>query len=170
MPEKCRKGKVFAMLIRSAKVEDVPAIHSLISYYAEMDRMLFRSLADIYENVQIFQVAEVDGALVGCCALKVIWANLAEVQSLAVDKNYSGRGIGRALVSSCLERARQLGIGQVFTLTMEPGFFEKVGFTRVDKKTLPMKVWTDCARCPKQDQCDEVALIIDLSDSKNPQG
>lgn len=158
------------MLIRSAKVEDVPAIHSLISYYAEMDRMLFRSLADIYENVQIFHVAEVDGTLAGCCALKVIWANLAEVQSLAVDKSYSGRGIGRALVSSCLERARQLGIGQVFTLTMEPGFFEKVGFTRVDKKTLPMKVWTDCARCPKQDQCDEVALIINLSDSKNPQG
>jgi amino-acid N-acetyltransferase len=165
----CQKGKVFTMLIRNAKVQDVPAIHSLISYYAEMDRMLFRSLADLYENVQIFQVAEVDGTIVGCCSLKVIWANLAEVQSLAVDKNYSGRGIGRALVSSCLERARQLGIDRVFTLTMEPGFFEKVGFKRVDKNMLPMKVWTDCARCPKQDQCDEVALVNDLPASKNPQ-
>lgn len=142
----------------------MPAIHALISCYAELDRMLFRSLADIYENLQVFQVAEVNGTVVGCCALKVIWSNLAEIQSLAVDKSYFGKGIGRALVNRCLEEARRLGISQVFTLTMEPVFFEKVGFRRVDKKALPMKVWSDCARCPKQDHCDETAMIIDLEE------
>lgn len=154
------------MKIRNAQVQDVPAIHALISCYAELDRMLFRSLADIYENLQVFQVAEVNGTVVGCCALKVIWANLAEIQSLAVDKNYFGKGIGRALVNQCLEEARRMGITQVFTLTMEPAFFEKVGFRRVDKKTLPMKVWSDCARCPKQDHCDETAMMIDLAGMK----
>ncbi|HOQ04463.1 MAG TPA: N-acetyltransferase [Anaerohalosphaeraceae bacterium] len=154
------------MQIRNARVQDVPAIHALISCYAELDRMLFRSLADIYENLQVFQVAEANGTVVGCCALKVIWSNLAEIQSLAVDKGYFGKGIGRALVNRCLEEARRLGITQVFTLTMEPVFFEKVGFRRVDKKTLPMKVWSDCARCPKQDHCDETAMIIDLGEPK----
>ncbi len=149
------------MEIRKAKSQDVPAIHALISCYAELDRMLFRSMADIYENLQVFQVAESDGKIVGCCALKVIWADLAEVQSLAVDKNYFGKGLGRWLVKNCVEQARNLGIKKVFTLTMEPIFFEKIGFKRVDKKTLPMKVWSDCARCPKQDQCDEIAMVIE---------
>ncbi len=150
-----------SMEIRKAKSQDVPAIHALISCYAELDRMLFRSMADIYENLQVFQVAESDGKIVGCCALKVIWADLAEVQSLAVDKNYFGKGLGRWLVKNCVEQARSLGIKKVFTLTMEPIFFEKIGFKRVDKKTLPMKVWSDCARCPKQDQCDEIAMVIE---------
>jgi amino-acid N-acetyltransferase len=150
-----------SMEIRKAKSQDVPAIHALISCYAELDRMLFRSMADIYENLQVFQVAESDGKIVGCCALKVIWADLAEVQSLAVDKNYFGKGLGRWLVKNCVEQARNLGIKKVFTLTMEPIFFEKIGFKRVDKKTLPMKVWSDCARCPKQDQCDEIAMVIE---------
>lgn len=150
-----------SMEIRKAKSQDVPAIHALISCYAELDRMLFRSMSDIYENLQVFQVAESDGKIVGCCALKVIWADLAEVQSLAVDKNYFGKGLGRWLVKNCVEQARNLGIKKVFTLTMEPIFFEKIGFKRVDKKTLPMKVWSDCARCPKQDQCDEIAMVIE---------
>ena len=150
-----------SMEIRKAKSQDVPAIHALISCYAELDRMLFRSMADIYENLQVFQVAESDGKIVGCCALKVIWADLAEVQSLAVDKNYFGKGLGRWLVKNCVEQARNLGIKKVLTLTMEPIFFEKIGFKRVDKKTLPMKVWSDCARCPKQDQCDEIAMVIE---------
>lgn len=151
------------MQTRNAKTQDVPAIHALISCYAELDRMLFRSMADIYENLQVFQVAETNGKVVGCCALKVIWSDLAEIQSLAVDKNYFGKGLGRALVLACVAQAGELGIRKVFTLTMEPAFFEKVGFSRVEKKALPMKVWSDCARCPKQDQCDEIALIIETS-------
>ena len=149
------------MQTRNAKTQDVPAIHALISCYAELDRMLFRSMADIYENLQVFQVTETNGKVVGCCALKVIWSDLAEIQSLAVDKNYFGKGVGSALVHASVDQARKLGICRVFTLTMEPVFFEKNGFSRVDKKSLPMKVWSDCARCPKQDHCDEIALVIE---------
>lgn len=156
------------MQTRNAKSQDVPAIHALISCYAELDRMLFRSMADIYENLQVFQVAETNGKVVGCCALKVIWADLAEIQSLAVDKNYFGKGLGRSLVNACVDQARKLGIRNVFTLTMEPIFFEKIGFKRVDKKTLPMKVWSDCARCPKQDHCDEIAMISESGKMELP--
>lgn len=150
------------MEIREAKIPDVEAICSLITSHAELDKMLFRSKADIYENLQSFLVAEIDGNIVGCCALQVVWAELAEIKSLAVDENFAGRGIGRGLVCSAVEKARHLGLGRVFALTLEESFFEKSGFKKVDKDTLPMKVWTDCARCPKQDNCDEIAVLLTL--------
>jgi len=147
------------MNVRSAKISDVPAIHALISSYAERDRMLFRSPADIYENLQTFCVAEQDGRVVGCCSLEIIWADLAEVKSLAVDGVHKDQGIGTALVGAALEQATKLGVPKVFALTLEPVFFQKQGFTVVEKEALPMKVWSDCARCTKQQNCDETALI-----------
>lgn len=150
------------MDIRNATTSDAGAIHSLITYYAEFDRMLFCSLADIYEKVQIFKVAEEPDGIVGCCALQVVWSDLAEIKSLAVDSDSAGRGVGSGLVEAALGDARRIGVKKVFTLTLEAGFFEKKGFARVDKASLPMKVWSDCARCPKQDKCDEVAMVYDV--------
>jgi amino-acid N-acetyltransferase len=150
------------MNVRSAKISDVKAINALIGSYAEMDRMLFRSLADIYENLQTFIVAELDDKIVGCCALEVIWADLAEIKSLAIDEAYKGKGIGRELVAAAVEQAAKLGVPKVFALTLEPAFFEKSGFAIVEKETLPMKVWSDCARCPKQQNCDEIAVIKEV--------
>ena len=147
------------MNVRGAKISDVPAINALISSYAEVDRMLFRSYADIYENLQTFIVAELDGKIVGCCALEVIWSDLAEIKSLAVDEAYKGKGIGNRLVAAAVEQAEKLGVPKVFALTLEPAFFEKTGFEIVEKEALPMKVWSDCARCPKQQNCDEIAVI-----------
>ena len=150
------------MNIRSAKIQDARAINALINEYAEQDKMLFRSLADIYENLRSFQVAQLDNQIVGCCALHIIWQDLAEIKSLAVEKSRKGTGIGRALVEASLNHARELGLPQVFALTLEPAFFEKLGFEKVDRDELPMKVWSDCAQCPKQDHCDEIALEYTL--------
>ena len=147
------------MNIRAAKISDVEAIHGLISSYAERDRMLFRSVADIYENLQCFTVAELEGNVVGCCALEIIWSDLAEIKSLAVDETRKQKGIGRMLVAAAAEQAAALGVPRVFALTLEPDFFLKSGFEIVEKETLPMKVWSDCARCPKQQNCDEVAVV-----------
>lgn len=147
------------MNIRSAKISDVKAIHALINSYAERDRMLFRSVADIYENLQCFNVAELDGSVVGCCALEIVWSDLAEIKSLAVDETNREKGIGRMLVAAAAEQAAALGVPRVFALTLEPDFFLKSGFEIVEKETLPMKVWSDCARCPKQQNCDEIAVI-----------
>ncbi len=147
------------MNIRSAKISDVSRINALISSYAERDRMLFRSMADIYENLQTFTVAEADGVVVGCCALEIIWSDLAEIKSLAVDGANKEKGIGKMLVTAAFEQATRLGVTKVFALTLEPNFFEKLGFEVVKKETLPMKVWSDCTRCPKQEHCDEVAVV-----------
>lgn len=150
------------MNIRRAKVQDAKAINALINEYAEQDKMLFRSLADIYENLRSFHVAETTGQITGCCALHIIWKDLAEIKSLAVEKSKKGTGTGKALVEASLRQAKELGLPRVFALTLEPAFFEKLGFEKVDRDSLPMKVWSDCARCPKQDHCDETALIKEL--------
>lgn len=135
----------------------------MINQYAELDKMLFRSMADIYENLQSFYVAEVDGEVVGCCALQIVWSDLAEVKSLAVDEANIGAGAGKMLVGAAVEQARELGISQVFALTLTTDFFEKMGFEIVERDCLPMKVWSDCAKCPKQENCDEIAVLKVLS-------
>ena len=150
------------MMIRNATIGDVKRIHKLINSYAETDRMLFASMSNIYENLQIFKVAELDGEVVGCCAMKVLWEDLAEIKSLAVVESQFGKGVGRALVAGCMEKAKELGLKKIFTLTLEPDFFTKIGFVNVRKESLPMKVWSDCAECPKQDHCDEIALECTL--------
>jgi amino-acid N-acetyltransferase len=147
------------MIIRPAKVNDVEAINAIICDNAEQDRMLFRSLADIYENLQTFLVAQSDTCIAGCCALEVVWSDLAEIKSLAVDDDVRGQGVGRALVERAVDQGRGLAVPRIFALTLEPGFFEKLGFAVVAKEALPMKVWRDCARCPKQQECDEIAVI-----------
>lgn len=150
------------MNIRSAKISDAEAIYALINFYAERDRMLFRPLADIYENLQAFTVAELDGKVVGCCALQIIWSDLAEIKSLAVDEASTDKGLGKMLVAAATEQAGQMGLPKIFALTLRPEFFEKLGFSVVEKDTLPMKVWSDCAKCPKQQNCDEIAVIKDV--------
>jgi len=154
------------MKIRDAKISDAKAIYSLINFYAEQDKMLFRSLADIYENLRSFTVAESDGKIVGCCALQIIWSDLAEIKSLAVDETNTGKGIGGGLVAAALKQARQLGVSRVFALTLNAGFFKKMRFKTVKTDALPMKVWSDCAKCPKQQNCDETAVIKNLGRRK----
>ena len=151
------------MEIRNAKITDVAAIRELVNYYAELDRMLFRPMADIYEKLQTFIVAEIDGNVIGCCSLEIVWSDLAEIKSLAIDKKYQKKGIGKKIVDIALKKAAELGVTKVFALTMEPEFFNKIGFEIVEKETLPMKVWSDCARCTKQQNCDEIAVIKHIS-------
>ncbi|MCK5173702.1 MAG: GNAT family N-acetyltransferase, partial [Planctomycetes bacterium] len=92
-----------------------------------------------------------------------IWSDLAEIKSLAVEKGSFGKGLGRKLVESAIGLAGEMGVAKVFVLTLEPVFFEKIGFFQVDKASLPMKVWSDCAKCSKQDHCDETALVFEAA-------
>ncbi|GEM_PF-386524 len=153
---------LIAMKVRPAKVTDAEMIYALISCYAEQEQMLFRSLSDIYENLQTFLVAEDNGNVLGCCSLQIIWKELAEIKSVAVSSSCKGKGIGKLLINAAVEQARQCGVARLFTLTLVPDFFSKLGFNVVDKQTLPMKVWKDCAKCSKQDACDEVAMVYPM--------
>jgi amino-acid N-acetyltransferase len=151
-------------MIRSATVYDVPRIQEIINSHAELGKMLFKSLAQLFETLRDFGVYEENGRVVGCCALTIIWADLSEVRSLAVDSDFQGRGIGRKLVEWTLDEARRLHIRRLMTLTYEQRFFEKLSFEVVAKETLPLKVWSDCVRCPKREGCDEIAMIRVLPD------
>jgi amino-acid N-acetyltransferase len=151
-------------MIRPANIHDVPRIRGIINSHAELGKMLFRSLAQLYEDLRDFAVYERDREVVGCVGLSILWADLAEVRSLAVDEPYRGVGIGTRLVEWCVEEARRLQIRRLMTLTYEQRFFEKMGFEIVAKETLPLKVWSDCVRCPKRDGCDEFAMVRFLPD------
>lgn len=151
-------------MIRKARMSDVKGIHGLIAEYARKGDMLPRSLADIYENLRDYFIFEDDdGELVGSAAIHIMWEDLAEVRSLAVREGKMRRGVGTQLVESCISEAIVLGIGRVFALTYKPEFFEKLGFHVVDKAELPQKIWTDCLKCSKFPDCDEVALVADFS-------
>lgn len=156
-----------AFTIRPATVRDVPAIADLISLFASQGKMLFRSHAELYETIRDFFVAidAATGRIAGICGLEIVWADLAEVRSLAVDPAYHGKGLGRRLVQAVIDEARRLEIQRVFSLTYERVFFEKLGFVVVDKSALPLKVWSGCIKCPKRDGCDEIAMVRTILDA-----
>ena len=156
-------------MLRAATINDVPRIQEIINSHAELGRMLFKSYAQLFEDLRDFGVyEEEDGRALGCVALTIIWADLAEVRSLAVDAGAIGRGIGRKLVEWSVEEARRLQIRRLFALTYEQGFFERLGFEVVQKESLPLKVWSDCVRCPKNENCDEIAVVRTLADVPVP--
>ena len=81
---------------------------------------------------------------------------------MVVDESFAGRGIGKHLVEACLSEARTLGIGRVFALTYQQAFFEKLGFSVIEKSELPQTIWGDCIECAKFPECDEIALSRSL--------
>lgn len=150
------------MTVRKARVEDAPRIQELLNAYASQGLLLQRSLGEIYDNLRDFFLLEEGGRVVGVCALHICWEDLAELRSLAVEDGSRGKGLGRELVETCLQEARQLGVKRVFLLTYIPDYFRRFGFQEVDKATLPHKIWGDCLRCVKFPHCDEVAMLLEL--------
>jgi len=155
-------------MIRKARMGDVKAIQKLIAEYARKGDMLPRSLSEIYENLRdYFVYVEDGGEVIGSAAVHLMWEDLAEVRSLAVRDDRMGRGVGTQMVEACISEAIVLGITRVFALTYKPVFFEKLGFKQVDKSELPHKIWSDCLKCSKFPDCDEVALVADLSGTRH---
>jgi amino-acid N-acetyltransferase len=151
--------------IRSARADDVDAMRTLIDGYAAQDLMLSRSPEFLLEHLSDYVVAD-DGGFAGCCALAVLTRDLAEVRSLAVKPETSRRGVGKALVDGCVERARALGLRRVFALTLVPEFFERCGFTLISLGRLPEKSAAECPVCPKRFACDEQAMLMNLDGAK----
>jgi len=148
--------------VEKARISDVTQMHELINYFADKDEMLPRSLSEIYENIRDYFVVRQGERIIACAALHVMWSDLAEIKSVAVAEGSQGQGLGDQLVEACLKEAKELGMPTVFCLTYKPAFFERLGFSQLDKMELPRKVWGECYRCPKFPDCDEVALIYHL--------
>ena len=151
-------------MIRKATVRDVKAIHRLLKKHADRGELLPRALSDLYDDVRDFSLFQEKkaGSIIGICALHVCWEDLAEVRSLAVRRQYRGKGIGSMLVTAALAEAGELQVRRVFTLTYRPDFFNKHGFRIVDKATLPQKIWAECIKCVKFPDCDEIAMLKPL--------
>jgi len=151
-----------SVAIRPARVEDIDEMQALINRYAAEDRMLERSRDFLLEHLRDFVVAEDASGFLGCCSLAVLTPDLAEVRSLAVQPEQSGRGIGRHLVLACVSEARRLGLRRVFALTLVPEFFERCGFVLTSLGRLPEKSASECPVCPKRFACDEHAMLLHL--------
>lgn len=149
-------------MIRFANINDAQKIQLIVNQYAKKGEMLLISLNEIYEKIYEFLLWEDNDGIKGVCALHPTWNDTAEIRSLAVDKDFKRQGIGTALLQASLERAKKIGFQKVFALTYRKDFFESCGFVETDIDSLPKKIWTDCLKCPKYPECDEVAVIINI--------
>jgi amino-acid N-acetyltransferase len=133
------------VVIRRARTSDVPEIKRLVDTYAGRI-LLEKNLVTLYESVQEFWVAELDGRVVGCGALHVLWTDLGEVRTVAVDPGFRGRGIGYAIVDRLLEVARELQLERLFVLTFETDFFGRHGFTEIEGTPVTAEVYEEMRR------------------------
>jgi argininosuccinate synthase len=104
--------------------------------------------------------------IVGCGSLVPMNTALVELRSLAVDENVRGGGIGQKMVTALIAEARQRQFSTIFALTRAVRFFERCGFAITPKENFPEKVWRDCVSCPMLENCDEVAVTIQLDQSE----
>jgi amino-acid N-acetyltransferase len=145
--------------IRRARTGDVKAIRRLVDAYTANRRLLSKATVTLYESVQEFWVAVDDeDTVLGCGALHVLWEDLAEIRTVAVDPKHRGRKIGHAIVDRLLEVGREIGVARVFCLTFETRFFGSFGFTEIDGAPVPHTIYEQLLR-----SYDEgVAEFLDL--------
>ena len=135
------------MQIRRARTKDVRAIRALVDTYTEDRRLLSKATVTLYESVQEFWVAvDEHDDVHGCGALHVMWEDLAEIRTVAVDPANRGQQIGQQIVHRLLEQARELGVARVFCLTFETRFFGSFGFTEIDGAPVPHAVYEQLLR------------------------
>ncbi|HXV90342.1 MAG TPA: GNAT family N-acetyltransferase, partial [Gemmatimonadales bacterium] len=150
-------------LIRPARLGDVLALEALVTPWVASGDLLPRSRYDLCRHIREYHVAvDHEETVVGSVALKLYSLELGELGALAVRSDRQGAGLGRALCATVVEEARELGLHEVFALTRQPLFFSRLGFEPAEREHFPLKVWADCARCPRQDACDEVAVTLKL--------
>ena len=147
-----------AVPVRRARTDDVPAIRALLDMYAADRILLSKATVTLYEDVQEFWVAELDGRVAGCGALHVLWEDLAEVRTLAVARSARGNGVGSAVLRRLIATARELGVRRVFCLTFEVDFFSRHGFVEIEGTPVSPEVFEQLL----QSYDEGVAEFLDL--------
>lgn len=148
--------------VRNARLADASAISQITAAYAEKGIMLKRPVENIIEDIRNFFVAEYQGKVIGCCAIAFYTERLAEIRSLAVIEEFKGARVGRLLVEKAESVLTEEGVREVFVLTLNPGFFGRMGYKEIEKEYFPQKIWRDCTNCPKLMACDEIAMVRKL--------
>ena len=147
------------LLIRSARTSDVPRIQKIAEPLVADRILLGKEMVELYESIQECVVAELDGEVVGFGALHVMWQDLAEVRTLAVDVNNKRRGLGAAMLNELLERAKNLGVHRVFCLTFEVDFFQRHGFAEISDMPVDAETYAEMVRSNDEG----VAEFLDLA-------
>ena len=135
-----------SLVVRPARTSDIKAIRAIIDTYVLGRRLLAKETVTLYETVQEFTVAEIDGEVVGCGALHVLWEDLAEVRTVAVLEKMRGQGVGNAIIENIVDRARQIGIDRIFCLTFETEFFARNGFSVIEGTPVEQEVYQQLLR------------------------
>ncbi len=151
------------VVVRQALPGDVEEMHVLLEGFARQGLLLPRAVDEVYRNFREFVVAEHGGRIVGCCGLRLYTSELGEIIALAVSDESHGRGVGRLLVETLLAQAKVLGVKQVIALTLQPGFFTKLGFDQVDVADYPHKLKADCLSCARRTTCNELAFAYGVN-------
>ena len=150
------------VVVRPARTSDIKKIRSIVDSYAAQRRLLSKETVTLYEGVQEFTVAEVNGEVVGCGALHVLWEDLAEVRTVAVIESMQGKGIGHAILESILNKAKEIGVKKVFCLTFETKFFDSHGFNEIQGAPVEPDIYAQLLR-----SYDEgIAEFLDLESVK----
>lgn len=152
------KPDTTGLVVRRARTSDVPGIKALVDIYAGKI-LLEKNLVTLYEAVQEFWVADLDGEIVGCGALHVLWADLGEVRTVAAHPKVRGMGVGHAVVAKLLDVARDLQLQRVFVLTFEIDFFSRHGFKEIEGTPVTAEVYEEMCRSYDTG----VAEFLDLS-------
>jgi amino-acid N-acetyltransferase len=151
-----------SVVIRAAKTTDVKKIRAIVDTYAVVRKLLSKETVTLFESVQEFVVAEVDGAVVGCGALHVLWEDIAEVRTVAVVEQMHGKGVGHLILENILARAKEVGVKKVFCLTFETKFFGSHGFKEIQGAPVEPEIYTQLLR-----SYDEgIAEFLDLESVK----
>jgi amino-acid N-acetyltransferase len=149
--------------IRRARLDDVESMFRLLDGYARQGLLLPRRIQDVYRNVREFVVAVDDNdRVLGCAGLRIYTPVLGEIIALAVDERCHGQGIGRRIINTLLQDARSMDLCRVFAMTLQPAFFEKLGFEAQHISLFPDKIAIDCSGCAKRSTCVEITMVLDL--------
>jgi amino-acid N-acetyltransferase len=133
-------------LVRRARTADVPTIKRLVDTYTGERLLLAKDMVTLYESVQEFSVAELDGELIGCGALHVLWEDLGEIRTLAVAPEHRGHRVGDGILSELIEQAAALGLHRLFALTFQTAFFARHGFVEIEGTPVDPEVYSQLRR------------------------
>ena len=151
------------VVVRRARESEAEAIARLNNLFAEKGLMLRRTPEMVSLSIDDYVVGtDARGNLLACGALKEYSPSVAEVAAIAVAPEASGNGLGRAVVRAVEDLALKRGIFDVFALTLQPDFFEAVGYERVDRARYPEKIRRDCLGCARRFACTEICFARNL--------
>ncbi|MBU4332507.1 GNAT family N-acetyltransferase [Patescibacteria group bacterium] len=154
------------VVIRPARQEECVEISAIIIEESKKSPVLKRTPEEIAALLANYFVAVYSDEIIGTCGFKIWPGRQPEIISLVVKEERRGNGIGSRLVQVCLQEIKSRGFSTAFTFSTRPGFFEELGFQRVDPRFFPQKIWEDCQFCsknagsPVSPKCDESAMYL----------